>query len=146
MSKFKGGYIGNILRVNLSENKITTEPLDLRTAKLFMGGRGIGSKIIFDEVAPKTDPLGIENKIVFATGPLTGSKAPSCCRYVVVTKSPLTNTITMANAGGFFGPELKFAGFDAIIIEGKSTKPSFCLLYTSPSPRDRQRSRMPSSA
>jgi len=125
MSKFKGGYIGKILRVNLSENKITSEPLKLKTTQLVMGGRGIGSKIIFDEVAPKTDPLGDENKIVFATGPLTGTKAPSCCRFVIVTKSPLTNTITMANAGGFFGPELKFAGFDAIIIEGKAKKPSF---------------------
>jgi len=131
LSKFKGGYMGKILRVNLSENKITSEPLKLKTAQLVMGGRGIGSKIIFDEVAPKTDPLGIENKIVFATGPLTGSKAPSCCRYVVVTKSPLTNTITMANAGGFFGPEIKFAGYDAIVIEGKAKKPSFIQIKNS---------------
>ena len=122
---YKGGYVGKILRVNLSENKITTEPLELETAQMFMGGRGLGSKIIFEEVAPKTDPLGVENKIVFATGPLTGSRAPSCCRFVVVTKSPVTNTITMANAGGFFGPELKFAGYDAIVIEGKAKKPSF---------------------
>lgn len=123
--EYEGGYAEKILRVNLTEKTVSTEPLKPETARMFLGGRGLGSKVIFDEVMAKTDPLGPENKMVFVTGPLTGTIAPSSPRSVIVTKSPLTNTITMANFGGFFGPELKFAGFDAIIFEGKAESPSY---------------------
>ncbi len=117
--------MGKILRVNLSQKEISVEPLDINTARMFFGGRGLGAKIIFDEVKAKTHPFSPENKIVFATSPLNGTTAPSCSRFSIVTKSPLTNTITMASSGGFFGAELKFAGYDAVIVEGKADVPSY---------------------
>lgn len=119
------GYCGKVLRVNLSTGEIKKEPLDLEVAKKFLGGRGLGSYILSKEIDPAVDPLSPENKIIFATGPLTGSSAPTSGRYMVVTKSPLTGTIACSNSGGFWGAELKFAGYDLIIVEGKAAKPSY---------------------
>ncbi|ABB14938.1 aldehyde ferredoxin oxidoreductase family protein [Carboxydothermus hydrogenoformans] len=119
------GYCGKVLRVNLSTGEIKKEPLDLEVAKKFLGGRGLGSYILSKEIDPAVDPLSPENKIIFATGPLTGSSAPTSGRYMVVTKSPLTGTIASSNSGGFWGAELKFAGYDLIIVEGKAAKPSY---------------------
>lgn len=121
------GYCGKILRVNLTDGQIKQEPLDLSLAKKYIGGRGLGTYFISQEVPADADALGIDNKLIFATGPLTGSKAPTGGRYMVVTKSPLSGTIASSNSGGFFGAELKHAGFDMIIFEGKSAKP--CYLY-----------------
>ncbi len=120
-----GGYMGKILRVNLSTGKISTEPINEEIAKKFIGARGYGAKIIFDEVDPKADPLGPENKLVFATGPVTLTPSPTGARYHVVTKSPLNNTIAASNSGGFWGPELKKAGYDIIIVEGQAQKPVY---------------------
>ncbi|NYE56668.1 aldehyde ferredoxin oxidoreductase family protein [Carboxydothermus ferrireducens] len=119
------GYCGKVLRVNLSTGEIKKEPLDMEVAKKFLGGRGLGSYILSKEIDPAVDPLSPENKIIFATGPLTGSSAPTSGRYMVVTKSPLTGTIASSNSGGFWGAELKFAGYDLIIVEGKAAKPSY---------------------
>jgi len=119
------GYCGQVLRVNLSTGEIKKEPLDLAVAKKFLGGRGLGSYFLTQEIDPGVDPLSAENKIIFATGPLTGSSAPTSGRYMVVTKSPLTGTIASSNSGGFWGAELKFAGYDLIIVEGKAAKPSY---------------------
>ncbi|GAV22981.1 aldehyde ferredoxin oxidoreductase family protein [Carboxydothermus pertinax] len=119
------GYCGKVLRVNLSTGEIKKEPLDLAVAKKFLGGRGLGSYFLFQEIDPGVDPLSEENKIIFATGPLTGSSAPTSGRYMVITKSPLTGTIASSNSGGFWGAELKFAGYDLIIVEGKAVKPSY---------------------
>ncbi|MDW7775581.1 MAG: aldehyde ferredoxin oxidoreductase family protein [Methanosarcinales archaeon] len=113
-------YMNKILRVDLTSGKITDEKLDEQTAKMFIGGRGLGAKIISDEVDPKTDPLSAANKIVFTTGPLTGTKAPTSGRFSASFKSPLTNTLTDCHAGGHFGPWLKWAGYDALIIQGKA--------------------------
>ena len=121
------GYCGKILRVNLTDGQIKQETLDLSLAKKYVGGRGLGTYFISQEVPADADVLGIDNKLIFATGPLTGSKAPTGGRYMVVTKSPLSGTIASSNSGGFFGAELKKAGFDMIIFEGKSDKP--CYLY-----------------
>lgn len=121
------GYCGKLLRVNLSTGEIKKEPLDLTVAKKFIGGRGLGSYILAQEIDPKVDPLSPDNKIIFATGPLTGSSAPTSGRYMVVTKSPLTGTIACSNSGGFWGAELKFAGYDLIIVEGKAAQP--CYIY-----------------
>ena len=121
----RGGYIGKILRVNLSTGKIGEEPIDEETAKKFIGARGYAAKIIYDEVNPKADPLGPENKLIFATGPLTLTPSPTSGRYDVVTKSPLNNVIAGSNSGGFWGPELKKAGYDILIVEGKSEKPVY---------------------
>jgi len=119
------GWAGTILRVNLSEGSIKKEALDLNDAKLYLGGRGLATKIMMDEVDPQVDPLSPENKLIFMTGPLTGTMAASPGRYMVIAKAPLTGTIGCANSGGHFGPELKFAGYDGIIFEGKAEKPVY---------------------
>jgi len=121
------GYCGKILRVNLTDGQIKQETLDISLAKKYVGGRGLATYFITQEVPADTDALGADNKLIFAAGPLTGSKAPTGGRYMVVTKSPLSGTIASSNSGGFFGAELKCAGFDMIIFEGKSEKP--CYLY-----------------
>ena len=119
------GWIGKLLRVNLSTGKVSTEALDAGLAKDYIGARGLGTKIMTDEVDPKVDPLSPENKLVFVPGPLTGTFAPSAGRYTVVTKGALTGAIASANSGGTWGPELKFAGYDALIVEGAAAKPVY---------------------
>ena len=121
------GWTGKILRVNLTKGDYIVEDLDLNLAKKFIGGRGLASKMLFDEIDPTIDPLSPDNKLIFVTGPATGA-ALGGGRYMVVTKSPLTGTIGTANAGGGFGPALKFAGYDLIIFEGRSEKPVYLSL------------------
>jgi len=118
-------YNGKILRVNLNDRTCKTEDLDLNLAKKFIGGRGLGTKLYMNEVSPTIDPLAPENKVVIATGPLTGTAVPTGCRYMVITKSPLTGMIASSNSGGKWGASLKYAGYDAIILEGKSDKPCY---------------------
>ena len=120
-----GGYCGKFLRIDLTSGNVKVEELDLGLAKKFIGGRGLGTYIIKNEVGVEVDALSPENKIVIATGPLTGSRAPASGRHMVVTKSPLSGTIASSNSGGFWGAELKKAGFDLIILEGKSAKPCY---------------------
>src|SRR5665647_1795091 len=119
------GWTGMTLRINLTKGTVTREATDIELAHDYLGARGLGGKIVHDEVAPDTDPLSSANKIVFSPGPLTGTFAPSAGRYEVVTKAPLNNVIAGSNSGGVFGPELKFAGYDALIIEGKAAKPVY---------------------
>lgn len=119
------GWIGKMIRVNLTNETIKTEPLNMQDAKLYVGGRGLGSKLYINEVNPKVDALSPENKLIFITGPLTGTLATCAGRYEVVTKAPLTGTIGASSSGGHFGPELKFAGYDGIIFEGKAKKPTY---------------------
>lgn len=119
------GWTGKILRINLTEGAHKVEDLDKELAKKYIGGRGIGSKMLLDEVDPKVDPFSPENKMFIFTGPLTGTGAPCAARFMVVTKSPQTGTIACSNSGGYWGPELKAAGYDGIIIEGKAEKPTY---------------------
>jgi len=119
------GYCGRILRINLTTKQISTEPLDPETAKKFIGGRGLGTYYMYKEVDPKVDAFSPDNKFILATGPITGSPAPTGARYMAVTKSPLSGTIASSNSGGFWGPEFKFAGYDVLIIEGKSDEPCY---------------------
>jgi len=119
------GWTGTILRVNLTDGTIKKEALNLKDAKQYLGARGLGTKIMMNEVDPKVDPFSPDNKLIFMTGPLTGTFASSPGRYEVITKAPLTDTIGASNSGGHFGPELKFAGYDGIIFEGKSEKPVY---------------------
>jgi len=119
------GYCGKILRINLTSGKISTEPLDLAVATKFIGGRGLGTYFLSKEIDPRVDALSPANKFILASGPLTGSRMPAASRYMAITKSPLTGTVASSNAGGFWGPELKFAGYDMIIIEGKAPKPVY---------------------
>ncbi len=118
------GYAGKILRVNLTTGEIKREDLDLELAKKYIGGRGLASKMLADELAENVDPLSPDNKIFFATGPLTGAPVPTSGRYMVVTKSPLNNAIASSNSGGYWGAELKFAGYDMLIVEGKAQEPT----------------------
>ena len=117
------GYCGKLLRVNLSAETVATEAIDGVLARKFLGGRGLGMYYLAEEVAPEVEALSPENKLILATGPLTGTPAPASGRYVVVTKSPLSGTAASSNSGGFWGPELKAAGYDMIIIEGKAPAP-----------------------
>lgn len=119
------GYQGVVLRINLTEKTVTKEALSLEDAVKFIGGRGLATKMFMDEVNPEIDPLSVENKVIFVTGPLSGTATPTGGRYMVVTKSPLTGTIASSNSGGYWGAELKFAGYDAIIFEGKSEEPVY---------------------
>ncbi|WP_119353912.1 aldehyde ferredoxin oxidoreductase family protein [Azohydromonas sediminis] len=118
-------WAGKILRVNLSAGTVKAEPLNMDWARAYLGSRGLATKYIVEEVDPKVDPLGPDNKIIWATGPLTGTMASTGGRYTVVTKGPLTGAIACSNSGGHWGAELKMAGWDMIIFEGKSAKPVY---------------------
>ena len=117
-----GAYYEKIARVNLTSGEVKVEKLDLDMAHKFIGGRGLGTKILYDEGVATVDPLSPENKLVYITGPMTGASAPSTGRYMVVTKSPLTGMIACSNSGGIWGAKLKYAGWDAIIVEGEAPK------------------------
>lgn len=117
--------LGKVLRVDLTTGVVTKEELSADLAKAFLGGRGLGGKMLADEIPAGIDPLSEKNKIFFVTGPLTGTAAPTGGRYMVVTKSPLNNAIASSNSGGFWGAELKFAGFDLLVVEGKASAPVY---------------------
>ena len=114
-----------VLRVDLTSGNCREEPLNMAWAAEYLGQRGLASKYLSEEVDPKVDPLSPANKLIMVTGPLTGTMASTAGRYSVVTKSPLTGCIACSNSGGFFGAELKFAGWDMIIFEGKSPRPVY---------------------
>jgi aldehyde:ferredoxin oxidoreductase len=117
-----------ILRVDLTQRRCTPEPLNMDWAKAFLGSRGLGTKYLTEEIDPKVDPLAPENKLIFATGPLTGTMASTGGRYTVITKGPLTGAIACSNSGGYWGAELKMAGWDMIILEGRAPKPVYLLI------------------
>jgi len=117
------GFMGKILRVNLTNSTISEEPLRQKDTEMFLGGSGLATKYLFDELEPGIDPLGPENKLIIMTGPLTGTISPSSGRYSAVTKSPLTGFWGSSNSGGHWGRHLKKTGFDGIIIEGMASKP-----------------------
>jgi len=122
------GWIGKILRVNLSDGTIQTENLNKQWAKDYLGARGLGTRYFVAEVDPKVDPLSSENKLIFASGPMTGGLGASTGRYEVVTKGPLTGAIAAANSGGMFGVMMKYAGYDMVIFEGVSEKPVYLFI------------------
>jgi len=119
------GYCGKLLRVDLTKGKATTDSLDEKWARKYLGGRGLGARILFDEVPAGADPLGPENKLIFAMGPLAGTSAPASGRFAIVSKSPMTGGFGEAFTGGFFAHELKYAGYDAIIVEGRASEPVY---------------------
>lgn len=122
---YRGGYTGKVLRINLTESKATEEALPLEAARNFIGGAGFGIKYLYDELKAGIDPLGPENKLIFASGPFSGTAIPCASRISITAKSPLTHTIAVSLSGGYFPVELKFAGYDALIIEGKAEKPTY---------------------
>jgi len=123
------GWKGKILRIDLTRGNCSVENLPDDLTRDYIGGRGAGVKMFFDEIDPRIDPLSPENKIIFCTGPLTGTGVPSGGRFVAVSKSPLTGTIANPNCGGYFGANLKYAGYDFLIIEGKSPEPVYLSIH-----------------
>jgi aldehyde:ferredoxin oxidoreductase len=123
------GTRNRLLRVNLTDERTHTEKLSEEAVKKFLGGKCLGAKILYEELEPGIDPLGPENKLIFATGPLTGAPFPGNTRHVVMAKSPLTGGWGESHAAGFFGPELKYAGYDAIIVEGKANEPVYLWVH-----------------
>lgn len=118
-------WTGQILRVNLTAGTCTPEPLNREWAALYLGQRGLATKYLAEEIDPKVDALSPGNKLIMATGPLTGTMASTGGRYSVITKSPLTGCIACSNSGGFIGNEIKMAGWDMIIFEGRSPTPVY---------------------
>ena len=123
--EFKGGWVGKILRVNLTEGKIKTQDLSKDLALNFIGGRGFAIKILWDELPRGIDPLSPENKLIVATGPVTGTLVPSSGKIVIASKSPLTGGYGDGNIGSLISAKLKMAGYDAIVIEGASKTPVY---------------------
>ncbi len=121
------GYMGRILRVNLTDGTITEEFPDDEILRKYLGGAGLATYYLINETEKGIDPLGTENKLIFMTGPLTGTQSPSAGRYSVVAKSPLTNLWGQANSAGFWAKDFKRSGFDGIIFEGISPKPVYLL-------------------
>ena len=120
-----GGYAGNLLRVDLSKGTIKKVELSKELCKLYIGGRGRDAKILFDELQPSADPLGANNILCISTGPITGLLGPTTGRLNVAAKSPLTGIYGNSNAGTNFGPELKYAGYDGIIVKGRAKSPVY---------------------
>lgn len=121
-------YTFKRIRVNLTTGDIKVETIDQAESKKFIGGRGLGVKWLYDAGVAKVDPLSPENQLILINGPLTGSNSPTAGRFMVVTKQPLNGRIGSSNSGGVWGAKLKYAGYDAIIFEGKSEKPVYLLI------------------
>jgi aldehyde:ferredoxin oxidoreductase len=117
--------MGKILDVDLSTGRLRDEPLDEAVCRAFLGGYGLGAKILYDRMRPGVDPLGPDSLLGVFTGPLTGTACIEGNRFVVVCKSPLTGTWGDANCGGTFGPHLKFAGYDGVLVRGISPRPVY---------------------
>jgi len=119
------GFVGKTLRVNLTNGKVLKESLNRKFVHKFLGGVGYAAKVLWDELKPGVDPLSPENKLIMITGPLTGTLCPGSGSFSVCFKSPLTDVWGESRCGGDWGPELKFAGFDLIVLEGKSERPVY---------------------
>jgi len=117
------GWSEKVLDIDLNTQTYKTYPLDMEMARLFIGGRGIGARLLWDLVGPDVDPLSPENVLIFANGPLTATGYQTSNRFSVTTKSPLTGTVLDANSGGFWGMQFKKAGYDVMIVRGKSPHP-----------------------
>ena len=120
-----GGYMGKIAFVDLTQGAVRTEELSDEVARGFIGGYGVGARVLFERIPRGADPLGPENVLGFAAGPLTGTRAPTGGRYMACCKSPLTGGWGDANSGGYFGSELKAAGFDAVFVSGAAAAPCY---------------------
>jgi aldehyde:ferredoxin oxidoreductase len=122
------GYLGRLLLVDLTTGTIGEEELKTDYARRFIGGSGLAARYIFDLTDADTDPLGPQNPLVFMTGPLVGTRAPSCGRYVICARSPQTGLWGESNVGGFVGPHLRFAGYDGVFVTGRAAQPVYLLL------------------
>ncbi|MBA4358843.1 MAG: aldehyde ferredoxin oxidoreductase, partial [Desulfovibrio sp.] len=119
------GWRDHVLKVDLTRGVISREELDPAVARDFLGGRGLGAAYLLKHLRAGTDPLGPDNPLIMAVGPLTGTSAPTGGRYMVMTHSPLTGAITCSNSGGHFPTALKRAGWEMVVIEGASPEPVY---------------------
>nr|MDO8133380.1 aldehyde ferredoxin oxidoreductase family protein [Candidatus Njordarchaeum guaymaensis] len=119
----------SVLRVDLTKKSSKVEKIGDQVLRKYIGGRGLGVKILYDELKPKVDPFKPENKLIFMTGPLVGTYIPTAGRFHVITKSPLTGGLGESNCGGDWGPELRFAGYEGIILEGRSSEPVYLWIH-----------------
>ncbi len=119
------GWQKKVLRVDLTKGTSEIEPLNMDWANAYLGERGLATKYLWENMDPAADAMGPDNVLIFATGPLTGTMASTSGRYAVVTKGPLTGAIACSNSGGKFGAELKFAGYDLLIVQGVSPEPVY---------------------
>jgi len=122
------GYAGRIAWIDLNDGNVRIEDLEEDLARRFLGGKGLGAYLLYKHLKPHTDPYDPENIMIFVTGPLTGTNFPAVSRSGVVTKSPLTGTFLDSYSGGFFGTQLKWAGYDALVIKGKAKSPCYLLV------------------
>jgi len=113
------GMNNQFLKLNLTDEKISVHPLDNKSLENFLGGRGLGIKLLSENISKGIEPLSKENPLIFSIGPITGSTAPTSGRFSLVSKSPLTNTIFHSNSGGYWGPYFKQCGYDCLYIYGK---------------------------
>jgi aldehyde:ferredoxin oxidoreductase len=121
----EGGYMGKALQIDLSSGRIEALPIDPEMRDLYLGGKGIGTRLLYDHTRPGLDPYDEEMVIIFSTGPMTGTAAPQSNRFVVTTKSPLTGAVGSSTCGGNFATKLKKAGFDLVMVRGKSKDPVY---------------------
>lgn len=119
----------SVLRVNLSTGQIRKEAIPEQIIRNFIGGRGVGTKLVMDNIDPKIDAFDPRNPLIFATGPVTGTYGPTGGRYMVITKSPLTDGIACSNSGGYWGPALRYAGHDYLMVEGASKEPVYLYIH-----------------
>lgn len=117
------GWAGKVLDIDLTSGAVRSYPLDMEMARRYLGGRGLGARLLWDLVGPEVDPLAPENVLIFAAGPLTATGYQTSNRFSVSTKSPLTGTVLDANSGGYWGMQFKKAGWDALIVRGRAEKP-----------------------
>jgi aldehyde:ferredoxin oxidoreductase len=126
---FNGGYVGQILRVDLTKSEITTEPLNEEVVRAFIGGRGLAGYLFYRECKPGIDPFSPAGKIAFMTGPLQGTATPYTPKFVIANKSPLSGALSRSvSGGGEFGPELKYAGYDGLVVEGRAETPAYLFI------------------
>ncbi|MHA1246632.1 MAG: aldehyde ferredoxin oxidoreductase family protein [Candidatus Thorarchaeota archaeon] len=123
-----GGYTGKILRVDLTNGHVKTQDLPHEWVSDYVGGDGFAARLLYEEVPGGTDPLSSDNKLILATGPITGTMWPMSGRCVFVSKAPLTGIWGESHVGGFLGPELKYAGYDMLVVEGRSDRPVYLLI------------------
>ena len=123
------GYAGTILRADLSNEVVRREPLPDVLVENFIGGRGFVAKMLYDEIVPGIEPFDPQNLLIAATGPLTGHFLPASGKTHFGTKSPATGGYADSNMGGHFGPQLKYAGYDVLVITGKAERPSFLFIH-----------------
>jgi len=131
MSLENRGYKNKILYIDLTKNKFWTEKLNEKITRLLLGGKGLGTWLLYNELSVQCDPLSPDNELIFITGPLTGTTAPTSSRFGIVTKSPATGTYLDAYCGGFFGQKIKYAGYDAIVVKGAAQKPTTIMIDNS---------------